>query len=300
MQEQDVAEQVEKARKSLDKQDAWAHKKMKKQSMENVIIEEHAYGKSVWEKLDFIYTKEMGNAKKPVLIYIHGGGWIAGSKNKRRVYLGAFAKAGFFVVNIDYTLAPEAVFPTAIGECVSATDYFMDHAKEYPVDLQRIALGGESAGVYYAAFLACIAKNKNLTEQLDIPRMRHLEFDVKANFFNCGAVDFALLEEGGFPQAKLMVDAYVGSREPETLKKISPMTYVEGNFPPTYLMYGQLDSLRNNTFYMQKIFEEKKIPYVLKKNTGIFYGQHTSSIILKDKKALDILDGVVEYLKKIL
>lgn len=76
--------------------------------MEHLHIEELAYGEGTRQKLDLIYREK--DAVKPLLIYIHGGGYVAGTKEARRNYCGIFADHGFVVANLEYTLAPEATY----------------------------------------------------------------------------------------------------------------------------------------------------------------------------------------------
>lgn len=161
-----MEERVRKNRENLSKQDAWARSIEKTDFMEHVTVEEHSYGDGERERLDYIYTNEEKEFKRPVFFYIHGGGWIAGNKEARRNYCGKFADSGYFVANIEYDLAPEAKFPTAIGQCIRAVDFVLDHAEKYHLDTGRIAVGGESAGVYYAAFVSAISKDKEIILQL--------------------------------------------------------------------------------------------------------------------------------------
>ena len=306
--EMSLEERVRQNRESLKKQDAWAYKVAKKDHMERVTIEECRYGGGERERLDVICPKDREEKLLPVLFYIHGGGWIAGRKEERRVYCGKFADSGYIVVNIEYELAPEARFPVAIGQCIRAVDYILDRAKDYGMDTSRIALGGESAGVYYAAFVAAIAKDKSILKKLNLPEMRHPEFDVKVNMFNCGAVDLKKMLLDGFPDVELMVEAYTGYSEKEIragkrdreLDEISPLSYIRGNFPPTFMIYGSLDSLRFNTFEMQKLMETYRIPHEVYCGRGLFYGQHTTAMILKSKKAFRIFDITLSYMNRIL
>ena len=177
---------------------------------DHVTVEEHSYGEGKRERLDYIYTKACKELKRLLFFYIHGGGWIAGNKESRRNYCGKFADSGYFVVNIEYDLAPEAKFPVAINQCIRAVDYVLDHAEKYHLDTDRIAVGGESAGVYYAAFVSAISKNKEILGELGLPQMRNAKFDVKVNMFNCGAVDFKNMAEKGFPDVDLMLEAFTG------------------------------------------------------------------------------------------
>ena len=303
-----LEERVRKNRENLSKQDAWARSIEKTDFMDHVTVEEHSYGEGKRERLDYIYTKACKELKRPLFFYIHGGGWIAGNKESRRNYCGKFADSGYFVVNIEYDLAPEAKFPVAINQCIRAVDYVLDHAEKYHLDTDRIAVGGESAGVYYAAFVSAISKNKEILGELGLPQMRNAKFDVKVNMFNCGAVDFKNMAEKGFPDVDLMLEAFTGypvkeilaENRKKELEKMLPFSYINENYPPTYMIYGSLDSLRFNTFKMAEKLDQFGVPHKVYKSTGVFYGQHTTTMIFKSTKAFYVFDEVVAYMNQML
>ena len=303
-----LEERVCENRRNLEKQNAWADSVAIRDFMENVEIKEIAYGDGPREKMDIIRPKKSLEEKLPILIYIHGGGWIAGTKESRRTYCGKFAEAGYCVFNIEYDLAPEARFPAAVGQCIRAVDYIMEHAKDYTGDTKRIVMAGESAGVYYAAFVSAISKDKSIPGKIGISDIKHQEFDVKANMFNCGVVDLKNMIEKGFPDVDLMAEAYTGhpaeeilsGRWDDEMKKIDPFNYISESYPPTFLLYGSLDSLRFNTFAMAGRLKELKVPYSLYKSTGIFYGQHTTTMILRSRKAFRVFDDISGWLREVL
>ncbi|WP_127499082.1 alpha/beta hydrolase [Paenibacillus glycanilyticus] len=99
--------------------------------------------------------KSMRKPNKPCLIYIHGGGWIGGTvfavENPCRL-IAELADAVVF--NIDYSLAPEHKFPNGFNDCFNAVQYIYEHAEEYGIDRNRIAVGGDSAGGNLSAAVA--------------------------------------------------------------------------------------------------------------------------------------------------
>ncbi len=299
-----LQEQAEANRKNLAKQDAWAHDMEAKNVtwMKSLTIEEFAYGSGDRQKLDLIYRNKQD--RKPLLIYIHGGGYVAGQKEARRNYCGIYASQGFAVANIEYTLAPEAPYPTAIGEIAQAIDWVLDKAAEYNIDVGHIAVGGESAGGYYAMYAALLAKDKYLLERLGFEPMHHSEYDVKACILNCPCTHLKLTALSGFPEAELFMNAYVNLSMDDikkgncndVLDEKSPLTYVEDNFSPTFLIYGQFDKLRNNALALAERFKEKHVRHTLYKGTGIFYGQHTTHMIFKGKKAFKCFEQVMELI----
>ncbi len=107
------------------------------------------------------YKRKSIRKKRPCLIYIHGGGWIAGSvfavENQCRLIA---QKADAMVFNLDYTLAPEAKFPKALDSCYQAINYILEHAKEYGIDEQHVMLAGDSAGANLAAALTLKARDE--------------------------------------------------------------------------------------------------------------------------------------------
>lgn len=301
-----LQDQAEANRRSLVKQDAWARNTEAKNVtwMERLTIEELSYGDGARQKLDLIYRDKA--AVKPLLIYIHGGGYVAGTKEARRSYCGIYADHGFAVANLEYTLAPEAAYPAAIGEIARAIDFVLDKAAEYGIDPARIAVAGESAGGYYAMYAALMAKNKSLLSRLGLAPMRHAEYDVKACILNCPCTDLKLTALSGFPAADLFMQAYVGRSLAEIkagacdeeLKEKSPLTYVEADFPPTFLIYGQLDQLRFNALALADRLKGKGVDHTLYKSTGIFYGQHTTTMIFKGKKAFTCFEAAMEFMRE--
>ena len=90
-----------------------------------------------------------GDGPFPVLIWIHGGGWVIGTAGESLATAKDLASAaGCVVVSVDYRLAPEHKAPAALHDCVAATDWVLSNAAEVNGDATRVAVGGDSAGGY--------------------------------------------------------------------------------------------------------------------------------------------------------
>jgi acetyl esterase len=88
----------------------------------------------------------------PGLIYFHGGGLVAGSLDTHDRVARALACAGALrVASVDYRLAPEHPFPAALEDAKAAVAYISAHAKDFGIDVQRLGIGGDSAGATLAA-----------------------------------------------------------------------------------------------------------------------------------------------------
>lgn len=91
----------------------------------------------------------------PVLVYIHGGGWVLGSvETSDRPCRNLAALTGCAVVSVDYRRAPEHPFPAALDDCRAVVRHVAAEPSAYGIDPARIAVGGDSAGGNLAAVLA--------------------------------------------------------------------------------------------------------------------------------------------------
>ncbi len=104
---------------------------------------------------------QRGAEPAPVLIYLHGGGWIVGNLDTHDRIMRILAqKSGCCVLGVDYHLAPEAKFPQPQDECCAAADWILQHGAEYGLDPNRIALAGDSAGANMSMTVLMHLKNQ--------------------------------------------------------------------------------------------------------------------------------------------
>ena len=113
------------------------------------------YGENDRHRLD-VFTDEGSKEIKPVLLFVHGGGFIAGDKHTEGSpfysNIGAWAvKNGFTGVNMTYRLAPANPWPAGIEDIRAAVEFIQKNGKDYGLDADRIFLMGQSAGGAHAA-----------------------------------------------------------------------------------------------------------------------------------------------------
>jgi len=107
-----------------------------------------------------VYTPH-GSGSFPVLLWIHGGGWVLGSLDLVHPLCRLLAdETECVVVSIDYRLAPEHPFPAALEDCHAAARWVYDHPDVVHGDSSRIAIGGTSAGANLAAATALLARDR--------------------------------------------------------------------------------------------------------------------------------------------
>ncbi|WP_027798738.1 alpha/beta hydrolase [Paraburkholderia dilworthii] len=105
----------------------------------------------------------------PALIYYHGGGFTVGSVDTHDALCRMFARDGkCAVLSVDYRLAPEYKFPTAVDDAFAALTWLHAHAAEFGIDTKRLAVGGDSAGGTLATVCAVLARDAGIDVSLQL------------------------------------------------------------------------------------------------------------------------------------
>ena len=108
-----------------------------------------------------IYTPKAGSPY-PLLVFFHGSGFVLCSLDTHDgMCRNLCAGADCVVVSVDYRLAPEQKFPTGLDDCVAATRWAIEHAREFGADPARTVVGGDSAGGNLAAATALRVRDEN-------------------------------------------------------------------------------------------------------------------------------------------
>ena len=108
-----------------------------------------AYGQAARQQLD-LYKSDDPHAKKPLLLFVHGGAWSTGDKSTYRFLGHAFASQGFDVAIINYHLAPQHIFPTSVDDLVLALNFLHAAQNRLGVSTNHVLLMGHSAGAFNA------------------------------------------------------------------------------------------------------------------------------------------------------
>jgi acetyl esterase len=202
----------------------------------------------------------------PVVVYLHGGGWVAGSPQSHRKLGMQFAEAGFLTINVDYRLAPEHPFPAGFDDCVFAIKWASQNASRYKGDPNRIAVGGDSAGgnLTAAAVAALAAESFSGAKP-------------KAALLIYGVFDFpAVIERSSDdPAMQMMARAYLGSAYPAALQdpRVSPLRAIKpGALPPTFVICGAADPLIAETTAMANALKRADIRHEVKVHDEMPHG----------------------------
>ena len=136
--------------------------------------------------LDIYCPPLKGRDKFPVLVDVHGGGWITGDKYWRRGLNRAFADMGLCVISPNYGLSPRFKYPECVKHLFACFKWICDHAEERRLDLDNVLITGDSAGGQLACLVLAIQNNAEVKARIgavDSP----LRF--KGGMLVCGAYD---------------------------------------------------------------------------------------------------------------
>lgn len=190
-----------------------------------------------------IYTPQLG-VKLPALVYYHGGGWQRGSITTHdSICRNLAVKANCIVMSVEWRLAPEHKFPIGLEDCWDAYHWFLEHGpKDYNVDSQRVAIGGDSAGGNMTA--VTIQRLKNENKQL--PKFQLLLY--AALDLGCSMPSYTTYADGYFLSAEHVqyyVDHYLNSRSEIDDPKASPLRAKDlSGLPETHVVTAGFDPLR--------------------------------------------------------
>lgn len=208
--------------------------------------------------LDVFYPEET-TGQLPTIVWVHGGGWVSGDKNEIDNYLKILAGRGFTTVGVDYSIAPEAQYPTPLHEVNDALQYIQQHAQRLHIDPERIILAGDSAGSQITAQVANAITSPSYAKEIGLQPTLSAE-KLRGVLLNCGAYDLKLPDYNGpFGDfLKTVLWAYSGQRDflnDPALKSASVVNYVTPSFPPAFITAGNVDPLLSQSTELAKKLE---------------------------------------------
>lgn len=192
-----------------------------------------------------IYLPANATGKIPVVIFIHGGGWLSNDKYADMGYMkktvAEIISNGFALASIDYRFSTQAVFPAQMQDCNRAISFLYDNADKYRLDKSRFAVIGFSAGGHLASLVG-LSKN-NAVDSFFMPGTSR-EFNFKAVVDFYGPAELILFPRSSDPKSPeaLLIGAAPLDR-PDLAKAASPVTYVDRNDPAFLIIHGDKDEL---------------------------------------------------------
>ena len=192
-----------------------------------------------WNLLD-VYRPKNSEGKLPVIVSVHGGGWVYGDKDRYQYYCMSLARHGFAVVNYSYRLAPKHKFPSSLEDTNLVFHWVLKNARQYGFDCENIFAVGDSAGAHNLALYCCICTNPGYAAAF--PFTTPAGFRPSAVALNCGIYKMEKSKKRDLT-TMLMADFLPGKGSAEEMYRISATEHLTGSFPPTFLMTCEGDFL---------------------------------------------------------
>lgn len=196
-------------------------------------------------KLD-VYKRRDTTAAQPTLIFYHGGGWVAGTKESSFMSIMPWLEMGWNVVNVEYRMARVALAPAAVEDATCALRFVVDKAKDYGIDTNRIVVTGESAGGHLALAVGMIPESAGFTRVCAGGGFRGNEASVPkvAAIINWyGITDVTEMLGGANARSYAVQWLGTAANRDDVAKSVSPLTYVRSGLPPILSIQGDMDPI---------------------------------------------------------
>lgn len=214
--------------------------------------------------LDLYRPREV-RPKAPVVVWVHGGGFVSGRRQDVSNYLKVLAGNGFTVVNVDYTIAPEAIYPVPLRQVINALAFLERESGGLGIDPTRIVLAGDSAGAQIAAQTATAITNPEYAQLVGVRPRTEPQHLAGALLF-CGVYDISHMGQGGgvlgwFVQTTGW--AYSGTRnwrDAEYFATLNFLPFLTPAFPSAFVSAGNADPLGPQSEALSKALAEQGTP----------------------------------------
>ena len=183
------------------------------------------------------------NEPLPLIVYAHGGYYVGGDKSGLTEYCKTLASNGYVVANLNYELAPDALYPTQILQVNEAIAYLQKHAKDFGFDPARIFIGGDSAGGHLASQMGLYYTNANFSQKIGGSPAITSE-QLRGVILLCGYYNTETVRATRFPMIADSIWMLTGKKQfegSEVSAQMNTVAQVSASYPPAFLSCGDQD-----------------------------------------------------------
>jgi acetyl esterase/lipase len=248
------------------------------------------------QSLDLFLPWKLPPGPLPLVILIHGGGWLSGDKKDFAGLAPEFVSRGFAVATINYRLSSQGTWPAQIVDSKAAVRWLRTNASQYHLDPKRFAVGGHSAGAHLAAFLGAT----NGVKEFDKGTNLNASSDVQAVLWFSGIADlvarattpgFEIVQKSNSDQSRLLGAPTMDRRS--LAIAASPVTWVSRKTAPFFFEAGTEDKVvpLNQVDLMKAALDK----YNIYSEVHLLKGVSHFSLEFFDKQHLSLID---QFLKR--
>ncbi len=207
-----------------------------------------------WNLLDVYYPD--GSTCCPVIINVHGGGFVYGTKEIYKRYCMDLARRGFTVVSFNYRLAPRWKFPTPLEDINNVLLWLNRNARNYHADIEKIFMVGDSAGGQLASQYAAMLSNPQYMALFGLQRPDP-GIRIRAVGLNCGLYD---MKQVASSHRKGLELDYLGRTIQSEDPRLAVMDAITADYPPAHITTACHDFLRDAAKPMYDHLTAKGVP----------------------------------------
>ena len=234
-------------------------------------------------KLDMWYQHNV-KTPSPTLVYIHGGGWVFGTKEGSVLQFLPFLEKGWTVVNVEYRMASSSPAPAAVEDTRCALRWVFRNAQQWHFDTSKIVLMGHSAGGHLSLITGMLPDGTGLdnqcygTEKLSVAAIINWYGITDVNDLLKGEnlKNYAVMWLGGQPNAE------------EVARRVSPLTYVRAGLPPILTIHGDKDDVvpYSHATRLREALDRVKVPNQLLTIAGGGHGGFSRADYVKSYETI--------------
>lgn len=217
-------------------------------------------------KLD-LYRPKLTAKPAPLVVIIHGGCWMDGSRKEVGYYAVNLARRGYVTASVSYRLSEEAPYPAAVEDIRAATKWLTDHAATYNIDPERIAFMGGSAGGHLTEYLGYSANTPTTEHPQGVgPKVKAIIPFYGWSDLTDPSVNY-----------QYYMELFLGEKyadAPKLYEEASPITHVDKGDPATLLLHGTIDTIVpiTQSEKLAKKLETNNVPFVYAPFKGGYHG----------------------------
>jgi acetyl esterase/lipase len=239
----------------------------------------------------------------PLIIIVHGGGWVYGNKELYHKYALDLARRGFVTMCFNYPLAPHKSFPTQLYALDDVCSFASSHSKEFNYDPNSIFMVGDSAGAQMSAQYCSAISNPKYNALFNFKGL----VKIKALGLNCGTyshIGSPLIDPKTSPKLfvkgqNALLRAYVGRTKKDD-PRLDILPNITSKFPPSYVITSEKDFIKQENPALIKVLKDNNVPYVFKEYTSKEGDklQHVFHLIINEEHAIEANDEETAFLKE--
>ncbi len=222
-------------------------------------LDDIVYGADPRRQVMDLYRPRGAAGRLPVIVSVHGGGWVYGDKERYQYYCMDLARRGFAVANFTYRLAPQFKFPAPLEDLNLVLGWLQAHAEEQRLDMNSLFAVGDSAGAHCLGIYGNILCHPAYAARF--PFTPPDGITLRAIALNCGVYRMDPPKPG---EPSLMQDYMPGGGTAEEIRSVDICANMGAAFPPTFIMTAPQDFLKPQAAVLAAVLAERNVEHVLR------------------------------------